>query len=82
MRFASAPSGSGTDSIIGRDLEAIGLHADPEVKDCFHLSFEALSADVCRYRNLDRQRAAKEIQKLGSLDSEAVQTALPGQTDA
>ena len=47
-----------------------------------HLPLEALPADVCGHRHLDRQRAAQEVEGMGALDGTPVQEAVPGEADA
>ena len=67
---------------LERDLGAVGVHADSARPARVHVSLEALPADVCGHGNLDRQRAAEEVEELGALDGAAVQEAVPGQADA
>ena len=64
------------------DMGTVGLHADAEGADCVHVFVEALPADVCGDGDLDRQRAAEEVEALGAVDGGAVQEAVPGQADA
>src|SRR3982751_3016666 len=58
------------------------MHTEPDLKNRVHLSIEALSPDVCWHRDFDRQCAPEEIEKLGSLDCEAMQASLPGPPNA
>ncbi len=67
---------------LGRDLEEIDLLPEHNLKDRIYLSVEALPADVCDHRYLDRQRATQEVKVLGEVDGTAVQKALPNQANA
>lgn len=64
------------------DLAQIGVHAHAAGQTRIYISLEIVPADVCRNRNLDRQRATQQIKTMGAVDSQAMQEAVSGEADA
>ena len=58
------------------------MHTQSTIADRFHVSLETLQADVRGDGHLDGQRAAQEVEAVGTVDGGAVQEAVPGASDA
>src|ERR1019366_3032909 len=67
---------------LERDLAEVCLHAESARTHRLHVPLEALPPDVCGNGNLNRQRAQKEVEELGTLDRAAMQEAVPGKPHA
>jgi hypothetical protein len=63
-------------------LAEVSLYTNSTCQDRFSVSFEALSADVCGLRYINRQRQQEKIKGLGAVDGRAVQKAIPVKTHA
>ena len=63
-------------------LGAIAVHDVAEGAALLRADLEALPADVCEYRDRDRQRAREPRQPLGAADRQAVPVSVQRQSDA